>query len=495
MTRILRNLAFILSLTTAGVGLGALGSMSDGPAAAQSGGFTPLPPGWELCVLEGVTAPATAPNIADLDEWQAAEGGSTNNTAAFNPYNTLRMTDVTGTRLPGATSANGFPAFPTWAAGCAATVATLLQPNMLVITAALRAGNVTPQAAFLAVVDQSSWCAPSPDGVPCYVDAMRSSPGSSALAVPASSALAVYGDVSSDLQSYEQSIAAVTRDQGAVESRTLALELAESMVKTDRAHLGAASHALQGFAVSEYVSTGLYSGASLDGGPGIQAPTPNTPQTPDGVVAQQYIHVAASNLVTKSDAATAAVSVSEQHRDEEAAALATEASTLTSDEAAENSLLLQLMSDLATLKNASTCTTITIAPPVTTANGTSGSTAATVPSTIDLPTASTTTTTVPSTATTTTVPSTTTTTTDPSDPSTTTTTSGPVPSTTIIPSATTTTTVPSTATTATAVPSTATTTTTVPAVASAGTATASTEAPGVLALQGCIATIAPPVGA
>jgi hypothetical protein len=33
------------------------------------------------------------------------------------------------------------------------------------------------------------------------------------------------------------------------------------------------------------------------------------------------------------------------------------------------------------------------------------------------------------------------------------------------------------------------------AVASAGTATASTEAPGVLALQGCIATIAPPVGA
>jgi hypothetical protein len=493
MTRILRSLGFILLLTTTGLGLGALGSMSDGPAAAQSGGFTPLPPGWELCVLEGVTAPATAPNIADLDEWQAAEGGSTNNTAAFNPYNTLRMTDVTGARLPGATSANGFPAFPTWAAGCAATVATLLQPNMLVITAALRAGNVTPPAAFLAVVDQSSWCAPSPDGVPCYVDAMRSSPGSPALAVPASSALAVYRDVNSDLQSYEQSIATVTDDQGEVESRTLALELAESIVKTDRARLGVASHALQGFAVSEYVSTGLYSGASLDGGPGIQAPTPSTPQTSDGVVAEQYIHLAASNLVTKSDTAAAAVGDSEQYRDEEAGALATAASTLTSDEAAENSGLLQLMSDLATLKNASTCTTVTITPSVAAGNGTSGSTASTtttVPvsttTTVSAPTTTTTTTTTTSSSstTTTTIP-TTTTTTDPSDPSTTTTTSIPPTTTTIPADTTTTTTVQST-----------TSTTTVPtAIASAGTATAPTEAPGVLALQGCIATIAPPTGA
>ena len=139
MTRIFRSVTFVLALATAGLGVGALAWTSGGTAAAQSGGFTPLPPGWELCVLEGVSAPASANNVADLDEWQAAEGGSTNNTAAFNPFNTGRMTDVTGAAIPGAVSANGFPAFPTWAAGCAATVATLFQPNMWVITAALRA--------------------------------------------------------------------------------------------------------------------------------------------------------------------------------------------------------------------------------------------------------------------------------------------------------------------------------------------------------------------
>src|SRR5580704_13100384 len=101
MTRLLRSLGFILALTTAGIGVGAFASRSSDPASAQSGGFTPLPPGRELCILQALTAPATAANVADLDEWQAAEGGSTNNTAAFNPYNTYRMTDVTGAPLPG----------------------------------------------------------------------------------------------------------------------------------------------------------------------------------------------------------------------------------------------------------------------------------------------------------------------------------------------------------------------------------------------------------
>ncbi len=205
MTRIFRSVGFVLALATASLGLGAFALASGGPVAAQGGGFTPLPPGWELCVLEGVGAPATANNVADLDEWQAAEGGSTNNSAAFNPYNTLRTTDSTGAAIPGTVdSGNGFPAFPSWAAGCSATVATLFQPNMWVITAALRAGNVSPPAAFLAVVDQSSWCAPSATGVPCYVNAMEVTPGSLALDVPASSALDVYGNVNTDLQSYQQ---------------------------------------------------------------------------------------------------------------------------------------------------------------------------------------------------------------------------------------------------------------------------------------------------
>ena len=47
---------------------------------------TLLPSGWELCVLQGVGAAGTADNVANLDEWQVAEGGSTNNTAAYNPF-------------------------------------------------------------------------------------------------------------------------------------------------------------------------------------------------------------------------------------------------------------------------------------------------------------------------------------------------------------------------------------------------------------------------
>ena len=145
MTRIFRSVGFVLALATARLGLGAVAVTTGGPAAAQGGGFTPLPPGWELCVLQGLGAPATANNVADLDEWQAAEGGSTNNSAAFNPYNTLRTTDSTGAAIPGTVgSGNGFPAFSSWAAGCSATVATLFQPNMWVIDAALRAGNVFP---------------------------------------------------------------------------------------------------------------------------------------------------------------------------------------------------------------------------------------------------------------------------------------------------------------------------------------------------------------
>src|ERR1700753_1051902 len=126
MIRIVRLVGFVLALAVAGLGTNALAPLSDPARETAPSAFTPLPPGWELCILQGVGAPATAANVADLDEWQAAEGGSTNTTAAFTPYNTLRTTDNTGAAIAGAvTSANGFPAFPSWAAGCAATVGTL----------------------------------------------------------------------------------------------------------------------------------------------------------------------------------------------------------------------------------------------------------------------------------------------------------------------------------------------------------------------------------
>jgi hypothetical protein len=459
MTRIFRSVGFVLALATAGLGLGAFAWTTGGPAAAQGGGFTPLPPGWELCVLEGVGAPATAANVADLDEWQAAEGGSTNNSAAFNPYNTLRTIDNSGGAILGAVdSGNGFPAFPSWAAGCAATVGTLFQPNMWVITAALRAGNITPPAAFLAVVDQSSWCAPSPSGVPCYVNAMEVTPGSLALDVPASSALDVYTNVNTDLQSYQQSIAAVTADQNAVAERDLALAGSETQVAQAKDKFGVASRALQGFAISEYVNSGLYSGAPLVSNDSAQPLTSTTPQSSDGVVAQQYLGVAADNLIDTNEAAAGAFRGSEQHRGDAAKALAQAAVTLTSDEEAENRDLTQLIKDVATLEHAGACPTVTIIPPPTT------------------------TTTVPPTTTTTTVPPTTTTTTT------------TLPLNPLMPT-TTTTTIPPTTTTTTAPPATTTTTTTLPGAAVPATSAPPPEAAGVSQLQGCIATFAPTAGA
>ncbi len=421
-------------------------------------------------MLGGLAAPATQANVADLDEWQAAEGGSTNNTAAFNPFNTLRTTDATGAPIPNVISANGFPAYTSWAAGCAATVATLVQPNMWVITAGLRAGNVSPPGAFLAVVDQSAWCAPS-NGVPCYLNQVLSAAGGLPPAGP-SSALDVYGNVTTDLQSYQQSINTVTADQAALAQREQDLVASESQVSSAKDQFGAASHALQGFAVSEYVNSGLYSGAPLVANGSTQPLSLNTPQDSDGVVAQQYLGVAASNLIDRNESAADAFKGSQQRRDDAAKAVTEASVTLTSDEAAENRELSQLVTDVATLEHAGACATVTISVPTPAGPGTTSST--------------TTTTSPPTTTTTTTVAPTTTTV----APTTTTTTVPPgAPLGSLTPTTTTTTVAPTTTTT-TVAPTT--TTTTVPPAAAAPSPAPPGEAPGVSALQGCIATFAPP---
>ncbi len=214
MTRILRSAGLALVIAVGGLVGSALTATAGSATPDQSAGGTALPPGWELCILQRVGAPATQADVADLDAWQAAEGGSTNNTAAYNPFNSGRTTDANGVTIPGVVSTSGFPAFATWPEGCEATVTTLLQPNMWSITAALRAGGVAPPGAFLAVVDQSAWCAPSADGVPCYVNSILGVAGNLPALLTSSSALDVYGKVTSDLHSYEQAATAVTADQG-----------------------------------------------------------------------------------------------------------------------------------------------------------------------------------------------------------------------------------------------------------------------------------------
>ena len=490
MTRSLRILGLALALAIAGLGGTALGWTTGGTAAAQSGGETPLPLGWELCVLAGLSAPATPANVADLDEWQAAEGGSTNNTAAFNPFNTGRKTDVNGAAIPGVISANGFPAYSDWQGGCSATVATLFQPNMWVITTALRSGAVAPPAAFLAVVDQSAWCAPTADGLPCYASSLIGDAATLPASLPVSPALGVYGNVTSDLQSYQQTISAVSAEQGVLTTRDQALAAAEAQVTAARSGFGNASKALQGFAISEYVSSGLYSSAPLVNSGSSQPLTQNTPQTQDGVVAQQYLGLAASNLITHDNAAQHAVKSSVEQRDDAAKAVTQAALTLTSDEAAENRSLTLLARDVGTLEHAGVCATVAITAPTPSASAPTG--AATTPATL-VPTTTSTTTAPVTTSTTAAAPTTTTTTTTvPSTiPSDTPTTADPTTTTTTVPTVPTT--VPVT------VPST-TTTTTVPVPTNPGqpaqsAITPPVVAPGVTALQGCIAPLAPPPAA
>jgi hypothetical protein len=481
MTRSLRSIGLALALVIAGLGATPLAWTAGGAAAAQSGADTPLPPGWELCVLQGLSAPATPANVADLDEWQAAEGGSTNNTAAFNPFNTGRMTDNNGAPVPGVISANGFPAFANWPAGCSATVATLFQPNMWVITTALRSGTVAPPTAFLAVVDQSAWCAPTPDGLPCYASSLAGASTSLPAALPVSSALDVYGNVTTDLQSYQQTLSTAAADQGVLMTRDQELVAAEVQVTAARSEFDAASKALKRFAIGEYVSSGLYSSAPLVSSGSSQPLTRNTPQSQNGVAAQQYLGLAASNLITRDSTALRAVKSSEQQRDEAAKAVTQSALKLTSDEAAESRSLALLMKDAGALEHAGVCATVTIAASTPSPSTPTGS--ASTPATL-----------VPKTATTSTAPATTSTTTTPATVPTTTVPSS-VPSNTLAPAPPTTTTTTTTVPTKVPVTVPTTTTTTVPTVPRPTTPSATTPlavAPGVTALQSCIAPLAPP---
>jgi hypothetical protein len=495
------SVRLVLAAAVAVLGIGASVSSSGASIKGVMTMDTPLPAGWELCILQGVSAPATPANVADLDEWQLAEGGSTNNSAAFNPFNSARATDVFNTPLPLTSSANGFPAFTDWISGCAATVATILQPNMASIAAGLRAGNVSPPPAFLAVVDTSQWCAPSADGTPCYSDMIGGPTGSLAQAVlTASSALDVYGNVQSDLHTYQSSVTAVSSAQLSVALTNQQLSAADSVLSSARNRVANAQTALQHFAVNEYVTSGLYQEPSL-GSTNIAQSLPSE----NSVNAHQYATFVAAGLLARSRAAAAAAKEALDRRNGIQHTLAQDESTLTSDNGNENRSLIRLVADVTTLQKAGACTTANITTPTPTPGSTSGTSgtagASSASGTSSTPTAPAAPSTpaspaTPTTTTTTIAPPTTTT----SSTTTTTTPSGinlDVPTasttTTTVPSSTTTTSAPTTATS-----STTTTTTTVPS--SSGSNSATTPAPaanpvGLQVLQGCVTALAPATSA
>ena len=96
-----------------------------------------------------------------------------------------------------------------------------------------------------------------------------------------------------DLRAYQRSIATVSADQNEVGIPRPRGGGGGPQRCAAQDQLGAGSRSLQSSAVSEYVSSGLYSGAPLVSDGGTQ-PCPNTPQDSDGVVAQQYLGVAAT---------------------------------------------------------------------------------------------------------------------------------------------------------------------------------------------------------
>lgn len=220
------------------------------PVAPPSGYVgVPLPPAWEICVLSELHAPLTAANVADLDLWQIAEGGSTANSNNYNPYNTKRGIDASGASLPHATTSNGFPAFANWPAGCAATTATILQPNMALIARTLQASSAPSPAAFLSIVDQTPWCAPD-NGHPCYSGLIAEG------AFPASSsaALALYAGSQVSVAAYGGQVAQVAALASQLGSERQELAAADQAVAADQQGVQAALDRLRSLAVFEYTS-------------------------------------------------------------------------------------------------------------------------------------------------------------------------------------------------------------------------------------------------
>lgn len=340
------------------VGFGSSVSASPSPIPPASFG-TPLPPGWELCVLQGVGAPGTPDNVANLDEWQVVEGGSTNNTAAYNPFNTRQVTDSKGSPLPVVATSDGFPAFATWVAGCASTVAALLQPIMAPIVTALQAGSISVPGIFLADVDQSPWCAPSGDGIPCYASEILAGELVEALLNGSSGqlqgALTSYSDTGADLRAYEEDASATAIDQVLLKTRNEQLVMAEHEVSVAQGTLSRATRAFRRLAIEDYTGDRL-----LRSDPTFHLFAPADDQD---IVTQYFRNIAASLMNVRYDQAEAAVKTSVAKRQAADASVVQATSLLDSATGAESQALSGLEVNAKTIEAGLACTP----PPLITA--------------------------------------------------------------------------------------------------------------------------------
>ncbi len=320
---------------------------------------TALPPGWEQCILEGIGASPTPEDVANLDEWQVVEGGSTNNAAAYNPFNVRQVTDSNGAPLSVVMTSDGFPAFATWTDGCAATVATLLQPSMAPIVSALKAGNIAVPGIFLYDVDQSPWCAPSADGIPCYASEILAGEIVEALVDGSSGqlkgSLTSYSDTGTDLRSYEEDAYVTAADQNVVAAKNAVLVSAQQAVAAAHRTLSAATLALRRLALDDYTNDAASRFES-------SLPLLGSPDQRD-TIGEFFRTVAASLLTNRYNQAQAGVKVSISKRRAAQGSLNRATAVLDATEAVENQALSGLETDAKGIEAGLACP----APPLTTA--------------------------------------------------------------------------------------------------------------------------------
>ena len=226
----------------------------------------------------------------------------------------------------------GFPAFPDWLTGCSATVATLLQPNMWVITAALRTGNVAPPGQFLVDVDGSKWCAPSAAGQPCYETAIAASggsiPGLVASSRPSAST-AMCSPTCMPINSPPQPWPVSRTPRPLWHSRS---STAQRNVVTAQSHYDQVEHELGTFAVSEYIHSGLYDSSTLAAGG-------STSESQTNLASQQYTKVAANDILNTVQEASAALTGARGDLADADRGLQRAGAALLADEAAESHAL------------------------------------------------------------------------------------------------------------------------------------------------------------
>lgn len=317
--------------------------------AADVGGGGSLPEAWELCILENLGAPVNAADVGDLEVWQVAEGGSTANANTFNPFNTKRATDAAGNPLPAVMVGAGFPAFASWPAGCSATTATILQPNMAAIDASLSTGGQPVPSAFLATVDQTPWCAPD-NGQPCYGAFMSLgiAPGDP------TRALSLLSDSANAVSAYGHDVSQIASLEGTLSEQQSELVAAQQAVAAAQQAEQDAHTALEQLAVYDYTSNpSLDRIASLD-----QFETPTQTQQ----LSQFYERVDLTWQVRHLQDAQAVVRAAVAHTASVASAIGATRSSLASTEADQVHWVSKIASDVGILHNAGACPAVPAIP-------------------------------------------------------------------------------------------------------------------------------------